>query len=379
MGDGGVTVRGTAMRSEIRSLTGLRGVASCWVMVGHYLGGLAMAPWAHLLVSHMYLAVDLFLVLSGFVLAMTYEGRFAEGAGWGAYGAFLWHRVARLYPLYAVVTAVCWGLMSLGVGENCSTRDALGVLANFLMVQAWWWPDDSISGTGWTLSVEWGVNILFPLFVLLVLRGRFWWGWVGGAVLVLAAFAVLRGQTAGAVPVSGGMDWYYAPDSLVRCGVEFMLGVALWRVRSRMAWAAVLGRGDVLACVLVAMAAMVFVPALDLGFVLLGAVLVLGLSYQRSAVALWLGSAVPRWLGTISFSIYLLHLPVLPLRAVLAGWWTGVSPGDFYAVGGVWQAVLCMAVVLGVSAASLRWLEVPARRWLLGWGRRGERVAVGAD
>jgi len=73
-------------RGEIRALTGLRGIAALWVMAGHYrasqipTGGLVQRA-----LDHKGLAVDLFLMLSGFVLAMAYTGalkiRVARGLG----------------------------------------------------------------------------------------------------------------------------------------------------------------------------------------------------------------------------------------------------------------------------------------------------------
>ncbi len=356
------------MRSEIRSLTGLRGLAACWVMVGHYMGELPMSPLLHTLISHMYVAVDLFMILSGFVLAMTYEARFAAPFSASVYAQFLQHRLARLWPLYALVTLGCLLLMEAGIGDNCSTRTPLAIALNFLMMQAWWWPDDSISGTGWTLSIEWGVNLLFPLFVMLLLHASKPRAMLvmAAALVVLITDALLQGQTAYAKPMPGGINWYYAPDSLIRCTVEFMLGIYLWRLRVRAEAMRFLGRDATQALLLGLMAICTAFPALDLLFVGLAGALVVGCSYQESRLSGWFGAALPRWLGAISFSVYLLHLMVLPLRAVVEGWWTGIAPVDFFFISSPTEAMMCIAIVLGLSTLSYRGIERPMQRWLRG-------------
>ena len=69
----------TPPRQEIGALTGLRGVAACWVAMyhGHEFGRLA-GP-AGVLLRHGYLAVDVFFVLSGFVMGLSYAHMFAPG------------------------------------------------------------------------------------------------------------------------------------------------------------------------------------------------------------------------------------------------------------------------------------------------------------
>ncbi len=82
------------------TLDGLRGVAALAVVFGHLF-------WPfNLFLAHTYLAVDLFFLMSGFVLAATYERRLA--AGWGA-GKFAVVRLRRLWPLYALGLVVGLG------------------------------------------------------------------------------------------------------------------------------------------------------------------------------------------------------------------------------------------------------------------------------
>ena len=350
-------------RVEIRSLTGMRGIAAVWVMVGHYFGEMPAPALFHSVAAHMYLAVDFFMVLSGFVLALTYEARFSPRIRWQDYTRFVRHRVARLFPLYLLVTSFCWVMMSLGVGDNSSTQTLPAVVLNYLMAQSWWWPDDSISGTGWSLSIEWGLNLLFPLFVVLLLHTRRRWAWGFGvaAFAALALQAVFDGQISSDQAMLGAIDWYYVPESLVRCGSEFLLGMLCWRMRPNLS---VLSRDRAQWALIAALLLAVLSPHLDVLCVAVACLLVIGCSFETSHVAGWLGGRVPHWLGTISFSIYLLHLPILPLRSLLAGWMSGTMVVDYYVVGDPIQGLACIAVVLGLSTLSFYGFERPMQRWL---------------
>ncbi len=89
---------------EIKSLTGLRGVRSM-PRDGVPLPSRSNAPGvARLFLLRGYLAVDLFFVLSGFMMALTYQRRFSSGFRSREYFHFLYLRLARVYPLYIVVT-----------------------------------------------------------------------------------------------------------------------------------------------------------------------------------------------------------------------------------------------------------------------------------
>src|ERR1700677_2281169 len=88
---------------EIRSLNTLRGIAALMVAIYHaplLLGVGQTFP-------HAYLAVDLFFVLSGFVMLHAYEARLLDGL---ALGRFFQLRLARLYPLLAIATAAGFAL-----------------------------------------------------------------------------------------------------------------------------------------------------------------------------------------------------------------------------------------------------------------------------
>ena len=147
---------------------------------------------------------------------------------------------------------------------------------------------------------------------------------------------------------------------MIRCTTEFMLGMFCWRLRRDVAGAGFLGRDTVLVPATLAMAVMTLSQAMDMAFLVLSCAVVIGFSFERSLTARAFASPVPRWLGTISFSLYLWHIPMLQLAPGIVGLMEHVGILQPWLIG----HLLLMLAVLAVSAASFKWVERPAQRWL---------------
>ena len=342
-------------RPDIRALTGLRGVAACWVMVGHYFAADTPWPTLTLVISHSYIAVDLFMILSGFVLAMSY-GATLQTPNAASVGRYVWQRLARIYPLYATTTLICWGLIKSGIPVwGNPTASAAGLAANLLLVQIWGWPNDSLNAAAWSISGEWAASLLFPIFAIAFFRGRWRWSAFAAAlVFLLLAAAALRSGEVGE-PWAGAVGWYnHFPFALLRCIAAFVFGVFAFRLRS-LPCATSLGSTPALAAILLLIAPLLPFYAADLVLIPLATLLVIGLSFERSAIARALGTPKLHWLGLISYSIYLWQMPVLPLRPALTALLAGAD---------TLATLLLMAVVIAVAALSYRYLERPAQSWL---------------
>ena len=97
----------------IRPLTALRFFAAFWVVLFSYwrkLGG----PVASMLVQKGYLGVELFFILSDFVLCHVYLKGFGDGHF--TYRSFLWSRLARVYPLH-LATLTAMGALAVVAGK----------------------------------------------------------------------------------------------------------------------------------------------------------------------------------------------------------------------------------------------------------------------
>src|SRR5258707_7540721 len=109
-------MRGPDGHREIRSLTGMRGVAALAVVLYHLDLGQDDTGLVQHIIHHGYLAVDLFFVLSGFIMALTYSHVFVERFNINKYWKFLNHRIARIYPLYIFSTLLCFFLFVIAPG-----------------------------------------------------------------------------------------------------------------------------------------------------------------------------------------------------------------------------------------------------------------------
>lgn len=171
---------------EIRALTGLRIVAALWVVVLHYqvaltdmLGGYIAPFWP--VISAGWLGVDLFFLLSGFVMTVSYLHRL--GPRWDGPAAvlFVWARLTRIWPLWALLTTVYFVFMLVtgwdGGGPEELRRHATvtSYLQQLGLVQMW--TREHLLGSsfvvpGWSLSVEFLAYLVFPLAVLVLFRLR---------------------------------------------------------------------------------------------------------------------------------------------------------------------------------------------------------------
>src|SRR5580700_567280 len=101
--------RSSGSPEQLASLTPLRGIAALWVVIFHFCWYFpAVHPERYTgAVYKGYLAVDMFFVLSGFVITHVYKEGFARRVTGRRYRDFLKARVARIYPLHIAVHYCC--------------------------------------------------------------------------------------------------------------------------------------------------------------------------------------------------------------------------------------------------------------------------------
>lgn len=220
---------------QLHALTGLRGIAAWLVVIYHYREALApLVPRAALTVAAQgALAVDLFFVLSGFIIALNYRKVF-QADGMRAYGRFLLLRMARIYPLHIVMLAVF--VLYIALVSLVRGRDELHsvgyLIESIFLVQAWVpGTEPALNVPAWSISTEMFACLLFPAMALVAERARAWtaFGVLGAALLALMM----------AAPAFGGLRGDIAHFGLARCVLEFTAGVMvqrLWELGSHRPW-----------------------------------------------------------------------------------------------------------------------------------------------
>jgi peptidoglycan/LPS O-acetylase OafA/YrhL len=353
-------------------MTGLRGVAAILVATYHFFPDCVGATSAvGRFVGRGYLWVDLFFILSGFLMAMNYAHLFAAGWSLGGWIDFLMRRLARIYPLYLVVIVVSVGytLLTYGALEAPNSASAVAaqrpvqaVAANLLMIQSWGIAD-SVNGAAWSLSTEWAAYLLFPLLLGLALFGRSRLALVGG----LAA-AALTATTAGLTASDGAyhtgpLDAYdgRTVEPILRCLGGFLLGMLMYRLAQSRRTLAVAAHDATVALVIGLLAGGLATGAHDLAIYPLFALLVFCLYGNRGRIGRLLGCRPIHWLGVVSYSVYLLHTYLVPARGPLESSLQTWLPG-------LWGQLATTLVIYGLlllsAGLTYRAIEEPGRRFL---------------
>ena len=353
--------------ARVDALTGVRALAACWVVAYHLwlvAGRPLLAPSSHVdftpLVAMGWLGVDVFFILSGFVLTWQAlhdprgDAAFARATFWRDAGTFVRRRVLRVYPAYLATLSVLLPLGWLGVvPPPAGTGDvALHLVMLHNLVAAY---VTTINDVYWSMPFEWQFYLVFPLLILPVLARRTAWLLAGGvSVAVLAKLvSAIHGPGAEIAQFPWRVDEFVvgmaAASPAVRGGLSS-------RVHAWLAWLGALSL--VVGAYAVAARDPIWwqpgaLPLVRAAWIdATVAMLVIGLCSRANGVARFFALAPVVWLGTISYSIYLWHLPTLLMARDLLGHATASLPPAF-----VLSIAAC--AVLAVSALSYYAIEAP--------------------
>ncbi len=379
---------------RLRALDGLRGLLAAYILAGHALPFLQLPPaigWIGGLLSHGRGAVELFFVLSGMVIMRSIgagDGTAAGGAGLAEPAAFIAARAGRLLPVYLIALAAAALALSLGdpfavmpwLPAGSSAREIveaawpqpwLGHIAAHLTLTQGILPpallpyaEFSILGPAWSLSTEWQFYMLVAVMLVLGrVRARAFRSWA--PFLQAVALAGVAGVASGGLPP----EWQPGRAFLPHEAWYFALGIA-----SHGLLAARGGRAAAVCWALACLAAIALpwqqsglstaaVPLIWTACLLCEAPRPPGIARPLA----WLLNAAPlQWLGSISYPLYLIHMPIqraamLALAPVASESWERFTL--------FWGPP---AIILPLVAAYALhcWVEVPCWRWSRAMARR---------
>jgi peptidoglycan/LPS O-acetylase OafA/YrhL len=333
-------------RATLFNIQALRAVAALMVVCVHLQALAVMAGAPARVTDAGNAGVDLFFVISGFIMVFT-TGSKSQGPV-----TFLGSRLRRIVPLYWCVTLAVFAVARLTPSLIQNTPSDLGrLIASLLFIPASR-PDGTLRPVvfvGWTLNFEMAFYVLFALGLFAPRR------WIGvlAAVGALVA-AVLWGWAAR--PASPLLGFYTTP-MVLEFGAGMVLGLLWPRLNSpdRLAW-------PLAAAIALAFLLMLGAPWLWPGAERLFAFGLPATVIVASALALERQGRAVRWrwlqaLGAASYAIYLSHFFVTQ-AIILAAGKAGMR--------GPWEAVAAAAAAfLGVSLVGLalhRTLEQGADR-----------------
>ncbi len=321
----------TGARHKFGRLDGLRGVAALAVVLYHLPGPL------HALAPRGYLAVDLFFLLSGFVIAAAYEERLRDGAM--SLGTFALVRLKRLWPLYGLGVVV--GVLAFSLVRtlrpdapflfpDMPLAAAVAMSLLFLPQLGYGGPAFPFNSASWSLSVEIFGNLAYasmakslrtPMLAVASAAG------LAGLAIVMWRNGNLNVGVSGTNMAGGYLRFVFA----------FPLGVLLYRLDGR------LPQVEVPAGLPLLVTAFAFsgaLPDLMVAAVLFPAVLI---ASRRGAPML-------QWAGMLSYPLYILHPPLIAAMEAL-------TPAEALPV----ASLAVLGLSLGGAALANRYFDRPVQ------------------
>ncbi len=355
-------------KQKYLTLEGLRGLAALLVVYFHQCtAGISPAP------TSFYLAVDLFFLMSGFVIAHAYEDRLGEGL---SALAFMRLRLIRLYPLYILGSAIGLVVMAwfgrLSAFDPASAGDISRSAAGAVFMVPYLGPVKTLilfplNGPAWSLLLEVLANLAYAVFARrLSTRALTAICVVSGLVLSGAA---LHDQT-----LNLGYQAHRLWVGVARVSFSFSLGVVIFRFyRAGRLPVVVLGPMPVMAgaCALLLLPSLGNLPGLFAAAVVLVGFPTLMIAAVQARAP---GPRLARMFGLsgeISYPLYAIHGPLIVGLMMASKFWNWPLPAlQPWGVGLVIAPALAV-LALGVSRA----YDQPVRAWLSGF-RPGVLVAV---
>lgn len=355
------------------ALDSLRGLAALGVALHHMpaSNGLATLPLA--LAGGLF--VDLFFVISGFVIAESYGERLAGGFSSARFAVL---RLGRVVPLHLVMVAAflalelaAWAFGSGGLNLRApfsGVHSPEHLLRAVLLIDGYF-PDNRnyYNGVSWSIGIE---LLLYALALLAFRAGR----------IELAAFMGLG--LAGLALQYAAVDVPVLTNALERGLAGFAAGLACWLLHRRRAaahlplaaWLEPLALAGVVGFVWFAPgsghSALIVLPS---------ALAVFVFAHQSGWLSRLLLTRWPLWLGAISYSFYMVHVMVMAriadlflLASRFTGWhlatytWQDGIPIKAIDLPLIPALLVQLAMILacaGVSQLTWRWIEEPARQW----------------
>jgi peptidoglycan/LPS O-acetylase OafA/YrhL len=362
MGAGPAGGGATASRERFLALDAFRGLAAIGVAVFHF-------RWTHKeLVATSFFdgaftLLDCFFVLSGFMLAHVYLAKPTTVR------AFVWRRLARLYPLHLFAMLMFLGLQLVklvasqhGVNtrhEAFESMNILNFLDNILLLQSFGVLAHDVSWNypSWTVSTE-----LFATLLVYALVMRFGRGALKTICGTLIALTILYMVVFSVQPRD------YGPDALIRCILAVALGCLVQRAHANYQvirgplWGTVAEVAAVIAIIAMMRSSMAQSVWYLIVIGLAGAVYVF--AAEAGLVSRALRTLRVNDLGTVSYSMYLNHVLV---GTVFSKFYLVYAPnlGLTGAQSTALFLVLFVTLLVLYSAVTYRLIEIPAREWLM--------------
>ncbi len=367
----------------LSSLTALRGIAAILVAVFHFeMAAARFIPAEQsMFFEKCYLMVDLFFIMSGFIMLHVYSKDFKENLQGESLKKFFVARFARVYPLHLfslllLVVIVRW-LTDWG-NPPIILEQPSDILPNILLLHSFGVTDIySWNIPSWSISAEFAAYLLFPFIALFISRKRLI------AVVTLALFVVAAYYSImyvlprtnpinPAIPVPHNLNTtfdygYIRGIAGFTAGVLVYLAFGLQSIKKAFSadWLSLL--------ILLAIGLSLHFALNDGITVFFFSLLVLSIASNNGKIATFCNTRFMQFLGDISYSIYLMQIFLQEpfSHGYLLPGTVGVGRGrqNIEFSSGVMYCLIYLILLVLISYITYRWVERPSRRFInRAWG-----------
>jgi peptidoglycan/LPS O-acetylase OafA/YrhL len=363
----------------LSNLTPLRGIAAIWVVVYHFseiVAKFVSAGTTHFL-SKGYLMVDLFFIMSGFIISHVYERSFQNNIQSIPFRRYIVARFARIYPLHLFTLLLLIFLATIGGSWN-PVQDPAAIPTNILLLHSFGihkiftWNVPS-----WSISAEWWAYMVFPFLVIFLNQNKRLAIAILGLFVVLSYIAIMFWLTRknpfdSTISIPHNLDTTFDYGYL-RGLAGFVSGMILYKVYDSGIFRSLFQK-DVTAILVILICIICMHLGVNDGFeILMFVALVFAFALNKEKLHVICNNPVAQYLGKISYSIYLIHIfPLIPVFAGLK------LPGLVYAnhsattnfLTGAGYCFIYVCAVIGLSSLSYYGIEKPCRKWINArWGK----------
>lgn len=288
---------------EIKSHTSLRGIAA--ILVAYYHVDIVASEELKarnitMLVENSFAFVDLFFILSGFIMLYVYSYFITSSPKKNDYINFYISRFSRIYPLHLATLIFMVCLFIYANGYDRLINISIIILENLFLVHSWGMSDKFIFNfPSWSVSVELFAYILFPLFAFFMrLKNGIIFLYLLAISLYLYMFIFL--------------STFHVEEhqSLVRGVPSFILGMLIFQLKEYTSSIKTMVLSAIQLLTLGSILLVMHYNFNEFALLVLFPILVLLLWEDRGVLANLLSHKLLVYLGVLSYSIYLLHIPV---------------------------------------------------------------------
>jgi len=342
-------------KNSLEFLTSLRGIAALWVVLYHikiYL--IDFIPLSAVqFISKGYLAVDFFFVLSGFIIAMSYQNKInlLDSA---TITVFFKKRIARIYPLHCFMLLLYMVIpIAYYFYDKSLPSQSLYSIENFILslflINNWGFNSGlSWNIPSWSISTEFAAYLLFPTLTLLFkYKSRFIY-----VLYILVSVSIL--QYVFFMENTASIGGSISQLSLLRCIIEFFIGMCVWNI-----YKLTPGFSKIKSLLLFFISTLIYIGIFsgylqEVFFIPLALVLLLFslVTFNDKVRLNFLFNPVLIYLGEISYSIYLSHYFIKDIFKIIFL--------DQHGASLVWIISYLLTVII-FSMITYKYIEQPMR------------------